>query len=60
LQDLENKKGFEESAIDKISGNKIKFFYLGPKNDWSKMLDKSLCTRIENIFQKEMIELGYI
>ena len=60
LQDLENKKGFEESAIDKISGNKIKFFYLGPKNDWSKMLDKSLSTRIENIFQKEMIELGYI
>ncbi len=60
LQDLENKKGFEESAIDKISGNKIKFFYLGPKNDWSKMLNKSLSTRIENIFQKEMIELGYI
>ena len=60
LQDLENKKGFEESAIDKTSGKKIKFFYLGPKNDWSKMLDKGLSTRIENIFQKEMIELGYI
>ena len=60
LQDLENKKGFEESAIDKASGKKIKFFYLGPKNDWSKMLDKGLSTRIENIFQKEMIELGYI
>ena len=60
LQDLEKKNGFDESAIDKTSGKKIKFFYLGPKNDWTKMLDKSLSTRIENAFQKEMIELGYI
>jgi hypothetical protein len=60
LQNLEKKEGFEESAIDKTSGKKRKFFYLGPKNDWAKMLDKRLSTRIENAFQKEMIELGYI
>ncbi len=60
LQDLEKKKGFEESPIDKTSGKKIKFFYLGPKNDWSKMLDKSLSSRIEKAFQNEMMELGYI
>ena len=39
---------------------KQKFFYLGPKNNWKKLLDTKTVKKIENTFQKEMIELGYL
>ena len=41
-------------------GNKIVFFDKGPKRDWSKSLDKESSKEIEKIFDKEMIELGYL
>ena len=39
---------------------KVKFFNLGPNNDWNKLLDKKFRNKIEQYFKKEMIELGYI
>ena len=32
MQNLEKEKGFSESSVDKKTGKKIPFFYLGPKN----------------------------
>ena len=59
LKEQENNEGFKESAKDK-SGNIKKFFYLGPKNDWLKILDQKTRENIENEFSKELIELGYL
>ncbi len=60
MQNMENKFGFEESLKNKNTGIKNKFFYLGPKNDWKKMLDVNLKKEIEDKFEKEMKELGYL
>ena len=55
LKDMEKKEGFEEAA-----NTNIKFFNLGPKNDWKKILDKKLKDNIEKNFENEMKELKYI
>jgi len=60
MQKMENETGFQESLIDNKTGKKAKFFYLGPKNDWKKLLDKVIQKKIEEAFKKEMIELGYL
>ena len=60
MQKMENKFGFEESLKNKNTGKKNKFFYLGPKNDWKKMLDVNLKKEIEDKFEKEMKELSYL
>ena len=39
---------------------KIKFFNLGKKNNWKKLLDKTIVKNIEVTFKKEMIELDYL
>ena len=60
LSELETKYGFEESVIDKKTGKNKKFFNLGPKNDWKKLLDKEIVNEIEKEFKFEMEELGYL
>ena len=39
---------------------KINFFFLGPKNNWRKILDYEISRDIEKEFEKEMKELKYI
>ena len=60
MKELEKKKGFFEAKINKKTGQKIPFFNLGPKNNWKQLLDKKIIEKIENAFEKEMIELGYL
>ena len=60
LQKMEEKKGFIESMENKQTGEKNKFFYLGPKNDWTKILDKEIADEISSRFEPEMKELGYL
>ena len=60
LQKLEDKNGFIESIKDPEKKRKKKFFNLGPRNDWKKSLDKKFVDEIENSFNDEMKELGYI
>jgi len=55
LKKMEEKEGFEEA-----SNSTIKFFNLGPSNDWKNVLGKNLIDTIEKNFNKEMKELGYI
>ena len=56
----EEKTGFIESARDRNSNGKKKFFNLGPGNDWSKLLDNDVRLEIEEKFKNEMLELGYL
>jgi len=60
MKKLEETKGFAEANFDEKTGKKIPFFYLGPKNDWSKTLDSGLAQIIEKSFYNEMKELGYL
>ena len=60
MQNLEKQYGFEEAKINEITGQKVKFFNLGPKNHWENSLDEKLRKKIENRFKKEMIELNYL
>ncbi len=59
LEELEKKHGFIESTTNK-KGKKNKFFFLGPKNDWKKILNKQTSNDIERKFENEMKELQYI
>ena len=59
LKNQERKKGFKEASKDKF-GNPIKFFNLGPENNWKKILDPIIAKEIEVSFEHEMKELGYL
>ena len=59
LKELEKKYGFEESTTNK-QGKKNKFFFLGPRNDWKKILDNQTSYDIERKFENEMKELKYL
>ena len=52
---MEEKEGFEEA-----SNPNIKFFNLGPKNNWKDVLNNNLIHSIEKNFNKEMKDLRYI
>ena len=60
MQEMEKKYGFKEAKINDHTGEKVKFFHLGPKNNWKKNLDKHSISKIEKKFENEMKELGYI
>ena len=59
LEKMEKDYGFTESTIDK-DGNRNKFFFLGPKNDWKKIINYNTSSLIEKEFESEMKELKYL
>ena len=56
----EEKFGFNEAPMNIKTGERIKFFSLGPNNDWKKILNKNIVEEINVKFEAEMKELGYI
>ena len=60
LAKKEEIEGFKESVYFKKSNKKLKFFYLGKKNNWKNLLDPKIEKKIRKVFPKEMKELGYI
>ena len=60
LSEMEEKRGFEEAVISKKTNKKVKFFHLGKKNDWKKLLDDKIRKKVEENFKKEMKELNYL
>ena len=59
MQNLEDKGYFSENARG-LNKNEVKFFNLGPKNDWKKLLNNEIIKKINLKFNKEMKELGYL
>ena len=59
LEKMEKDNGFTESTIDK-DGKRNKYFFLGPKNDWKKILNNKTTSLIEKEFESEMKELKYL
>ena len=60
MQALEAKESFAEAKEDKNTGKKIKFFNMGIKNDWKKLLDKKIKGNLEKELENEMKELNYL
>ena len=60
LKNNEIKYGFSEAVnSQKNKQNKIKFFKLGPENNWRKILDKNLKEKLNKVFKKDLDELSY-
>ena len=59
LKNLEKKNGFSEAIKSEKDNKKIPFFYLGPDNNWKKILDKEYSNKIKESFYKELVELNY-
>ena len=60
LKKIEKKEGFDESILSNKDNNKIPFFYLGPKNDWKKILKKEIQDDLEKNFQESLKDLDYL
>jgi len=58
FQAMEKKGLFDESVG--MKNKKKTFFYLGKKNNWKKLLNEEIIYKINNKFEKEMKELGYL
>ena len=58
LQEREKKYGFSE-AVSFTNSKNSKFFNLGPKNDWTKILDEKFKNKITKVFEKNLKELSY-
>tara|TARA_B100001059_G_scaffold172958_1_gene173152 strand:- start:105 stop:866 length:762 start_codon:yes stop_codon:yes gene_type:complete len=60
LKSLEKNKGFVEQVLSINDKKKIPFFYLGPKNNWKKILKKDIQQNIEKNFNQSLKDLNYI
>ena len=59
LQKLENDFGFLEAPLGQNTKKKIKFFNLGKKNNWQKILPKNTLNEMNKIFQDDLKKWGY-
>ena len=60
LKKKEEKEGFDEAIYSSDNGITKSFFNLGKNNDYKKLLKKETVQSIEDVFEKEMKELGYL
>ena len=59
MQKIEKEGNFVENVHSQKTFEQKKFFHLGPKNDWKKLLDKKIIEEINNNFKKEILSLNY-
>ena len=60
LKRIEEEKGFDESMVDKKTGNKIPFFNLGDKNNFRDILEKNLIDEMNDYFKYQLKKYKYI
>ena len=60
LKKMEKENGFDESMIDKKTGNKITFFNLGEKNNFKDILEKNLIDEMNDYFKYQLKKYKYI
>ena len=59
LKKLETNEGFIESPISKKDNSRINFFKLGKDNDYKKLLNKDLITKMNLKFKDEIKKYNY-
>jgi len=60
LKMMEREKGFDESVVDKKTGDKIAFFNLGEKNNFEDILEKDLINEMNDYFKYQLKKYKYI
>ena len=60
LKNYEKNYGFSEAINSKNNNQNIPFFYLGPENDWKKLLDQNFKEKLNNTFNKSLKYFSYI
>ena len=60
LKTMEREKGFDESMVDKKTGEKIAFFNLGEKNNFNDILEKNLINEMNDYFKYQLKKYKYI
>tara|TARA_Y100001980_G_C14321728_1_gene142210 strand:- start:288 stop:638 length:351 start_codon:yes stop_codon:yes gene_type:complete len=60
LKKKEKEEGFDEAVYSNKEGGNKKFFNLGKENNYKKLVKPKNIEIIEKLFNKEMIELGYL
>ncbi len=60
LKRYEKNFGFSEAVNSKNNHKNIPFFYLGPDNNWKKILDKDFQNKLNNTFNKSLKFFSYI
>ncbi|RPG06156.1 MAG: sulfotransferase [Pelagibacteraceae bacterium TMED267] len=60
LKKYEKNFGFSEAINSKINKKTIPFFYLGPDNDWKKILNKDYQDKLNTTFNKSLKFFSYI
>ena len=60
LKENEKKYGFSESIKSRKEDKQIPFFFLGPENDWNKILDDEIKIKLNEVFKKDLKEFNYI
>ena len=53
-------KIFDESMVDKKTGDKIAFFSLGEKNNFKDILEKDLINEMNDYFKYQLKKYKYI
>ena len=59
LKKLEINEGFNESSISKKDNSRINFFKLGKDNDYKKLLNEELISKMNLKFKKEIKKFNY-
>ncbi len=60
LKNKEEKFGFSEAPVNPQTGEKKKFFNLGPSSSWKGIVDERIINEINKNFEIEMRELNYL
>ena len=59
LKKFEENGLFKENRYKKDSEEKIKFFYLGKKNNWKNLLDDEIKNKMNKYYKEDLIKFGY-
>ena len=59
LQNLENTGKFSENVYSTKNKKKIKFFHLGPKNNWKDLLNKDLIKKMNTYYKEDLKKFSY-
>ena len=59
MKNSEKKGEFKESVNSPLNNTKREFFYLGPANDWKKILDESFAEKMSQYYVNDLKLLRY-
>ena len=59
LRKFEENGEFTENVFSQKDKRKIKFFYLGPRNNWKDKLDKNMINKMNSYYKEDLKKFNY-